>query len=238
MMGFYALRGNKSLREKVYDFLKEQMNEGKLVPGSIINLQEISKNLGISMTPLREALVKLEVEGFITIIPRRGVVLNTLTLSKIKEIYRVIGSLEAAALEDFYPLMNEETLSNLKELNTKMREALKSKDFDGYMDMNRNFHETWLVGCGNEELYKVVKSMKERLYEFPRNVDLILEWEEVSLSEHQMIIQYLEEKNIQKAVHYLKDVHWSYQQQEFYIKQYYAKHLENLEKMRKGFPTL
>jgi len=238
MMGPYTLRGAKSLREKVYDFLKEQMNEGKLVPGSLINLQEISKSMGISMTPLREALVKLEVEGFITIIPRRGVVLNTLTLSKIKEIYQIIGSLEAAALEDFYSSINEETISDLKKLNAKMEEALKKKDFNAYLDMNRNFHETWLIGCGNEELYKVVKSMKERLYEFPRNVDLILDWEEVSLSEHQKIIQSLEEKDIEGAVRYLKDVHWSYKQQEFYIKQYYAKHLENLEKMIKGFPSL
>ena len=234
MMVFHTLRENKPLRERVYDYLKEQMNGGRLLPGSIINLQEISKNLGISMTPLREALVKLEVQGFITIIPRRGVVLNSLTLPKIKEIYRVIGALESIALQDFFPHMTEKDVSHLKGLNSQMKDAIKKGNFDDYLNMNKSFHETWLIGCDNEELYIIVKTMKDRLYEFPRNLDLLPEWEEVNLHEHDMIIKYLEEKDIDKAVYCLRDVHWSYQKQEFYIRQYYAKHLENMDRRRKN----
>jgi len=234
MMVFRNSWENKPLRERVYDYFKEQMNEGKLLPGSIINLQEISKNLGISMTPLREALVKLEAQGFITVVPRRGVVLNSLSLIKIKEIYRVIGALESTALQDFFPRMTDKDVLRLKELNSQMREAIEKGNFDDYLNMNKSFHETWLIGCDNEELYSTVKTMKERLYEFPRNLDLILEWEERSLHEHDMIIKYLSEKDIEKAACYLKDVHWSYQQQEFYIRQYYAKNLENIDKLRKN----
>jgi len=66
----------KSLREQVYDYLRIQMNEGRIRAGSFLNLNDISRELGMSRTPLRDALFQLESEGFITIFPRRGVVVN------------------------------------------------------------------------------------------------------------------------------------------------------------------
>ena len=88
----------KSLKEQVYDYLRVQMNEGRLRPGAFLNLNDISRELGMSRTPLRDALFQLESEGFVTIFPRRGVVVNTLTLEKIRNIYEILGALESAAL--------------------------------------------------------------------------------------------------------------------------------------------
>lgn len=62
----------KSLREQVYEFLRKELTEGKLIPGSSVNLTEISEQLGISKTPLRDALIQLEAEGFVTIAPGAG----------------------------------------------------------------------------------------------------------------------------------------------------------------------
>ena len=88
----------KSLKEQVYDYLRVQMNEGRLRPGAFLNLNDISRELGMSRTPLRDALFQLESEGFVTIFPRRGVVVNSLTLEKIRNIYEILGALESAAL--------------------------------------------------------------------------------------------------------------------------------------------
>jgi len=63
----------KSLREQVYEYLRDEINNRKLLPGTTINLNEISQQLGISKTPLRDAIIQLEIEGFVTILPRRGV---------------------------------------------------------------------------------------------------------------------------------------------------------------------
>ncbi len=60
-----------SLSDQVYEYLRRQMNQGDLLPGSTINIAEIANQLGISKTPLRDALIHLELEGFVTIIPRR-----------------------------------------------------------------------------------------------------------------------------------------------------------------------
>ena len=88
----------KTLREQVYDYLREALNRGDLAPGVAINLAEISEKLGVSKTPLRFALIQLENEGFVTIIPRRGCVVNILTLAEIRYIYQIIGALESSVI--------------------------------------------------------------------------------------------------------------------------------------------
>jgi len=93
----------KSLKDQVYEYLRDQMEKGNLLPGSYINMEETSKKLGISKTPLRDALLQLEMENFVTIIPRRGVIVNPLTLKDIKDYYEIIGSLESQALLSSFP---------------------------------------------------------------------------------------------------------------------------------------
>ncbi|MGH9323583.1 MAG: GntR family transcriptional regulator, partial [Vicinamibacteria bacterium] len=78
----------KTLREQVYDYLRERLNRGDLLPGVTVDLAKLSRKLGVSKTPLRFALFQLENEGFVTILPRRGCVVNVLTLDEIRSIYQ------------------------------------------------------------------------------------------------------------------------------------------------------
>ncbi len=73
----------KSLREQVYEYLRDEIHNRKLLPGATININEISQQLGISKTPLRDAIIQLEIEGFVTILPRRGVTVKKLTLREV-----------------------------------------------------------------------------------------------------------------------------------------------------------
>jgi len=88
----------KSLKEQVYDFLREQMRRGEILPGSVIDMEETSKILGVSRTPLRDALLQLESEDFVAILPRRKVIVNVLTVQDIKNYYEIIGALESIAI--------------------------------------------------------------------------------------------------------------------------------------------
>jgi DNA-binding transcriptional regulator YhcF (GntR family) len=92
----------KCLREQVYDFLKEEIQKGRLAPGQTINLNVISKDLGISKTPLRDALIQLETEGFVDILPRRGVVVRKHDLHAVWSAFAIVGALEAAALDEVF----------------------------------------------------------------------------------------------------------------------------------------
>jgi len=83
---------NGTLREKVYNYLREELAKGSLIPGSYIDQKAICENLEISRAPLRDALIQLETEQFIQILPRRGVLIKKLSLEDIKNSYEIIGS--------------------------------------------------------------------------------------------------------------------------------------------------
>ncbi|MDO9508934.1 MAG: GntR family transcriptional regulator [Thermovirgaceae bacterium] len=230
-MGNLNGRGG-SLRFVVYDFFREQMQKGVLIPGSLINLKEISESLGISMTPLREALVQLETEGFVTVIPRRGVVINCLSLRKIRHIYAILGALESVAMREAFPLIDETVLERAERTNGEMRKCLRENDPRGYLARNSRFHGIWLDRNENEELIRQIMVMKERLYEFPGNEDLIPEWEESSLKEHEEILDRIRSGDVEESIRFLQFVHWSYENQEHFIRRFYSQHLESLEKRR------
>ena len=89
----------RSLREEVYDYLRNEMNRGDLQPGSFLDLNDLAKRIGVSRTPLREALLHLEIQGFVTVLPRKGFRLNPLSLDDIRNYFEIIGALESAMMK-------------------------------------------------------------------------------------------------------------------------------------------
>jgi len=216
----------KSLKEQVYDFLREQMRRGEILPGSVIDLEETSKKLGVSRTPLRDALLQLENEDFVTILPRRKVVVNVLTARDIKNYYEIIGALESIALLKAFDRLGPQDIDRLEQLNREMKQAIEADDFDLYYEKNLDFHNVYLQACGNEKLMRIVNNLKKRLYDFPRPAGFVKEWEQASTGEHARLIECLRRGQKEEAARFIRDVHWSYEVQEKYIVQYY-RHIAN-----------
>jgi len=213
----------KSLKEQVYEHLREQMRRGTIRPGSAIDMEETSKKLGVSKTPLRDALLQLEMEGFVTILPRRKVVVNVLTLQDIRSYYEIIGALEGAALLAAFDRLGPDEVAYMEQMNRDMEEAIERDDFDLYYEKNLNFHNAYLNLSGNENLKKTVNTLKKRLYDFPRQQGFVKEWERASTGEHAEIIRLVKHRRKRKAVAYIRDVHWSFKVQEKFIARYYTK---------------
>ena len=217
----------KSLKEQVYDYLRVQMNEGRLRPGAFLNLNDISRELGMSRTPLRDALFQLESEGFVTIFPRRGVVVNSLTLEKIRNIYEILGALESAALLLVAVRFRDGDADMMEKYNQQMRKALDHNNFSVFYEANLRFHNVYLDMLDNAEMLHAIKIRKERLHDFPRNKTFVKEWEVHSLDEHAAMIKLLRDHDFNGAADYVRDVHWSFSVQERFIRRYYfAKHVE------------
>jgi DNA-binding GntR family transcriptional regulator len=212
----------KSLKEQVYEFLREQLRKGDLRPGSVIDMEKTSKRLGVSKTPLRDALLQLEYEGFVSILPRRKIVVNPLTLRDIRNYYEIIGALESAAVLRAVDNLKDADLKVLEALNAEMREAVETDDFDLYYDRNLKFHNVYLASSGNPILLKIINTMKKRLYDFPRPSKFVKEWELVSVGEHAQLIRLLKRRSREEAAAFVRDVHWSFQVQEKFIARYYA----------------
>jgi len=213
----------KSLKEQVYDYLREQLRSGNILPGSAINLDETSRKLGVSRTPLRDALLQLESEGFVTIYPRRGVIVNTLSLQDIKNYYQIIGALESTAVLQAFEKIGEDETQTMEGIIEGMRRAIEGDDFDLYYEKNLALHDVYLASCGNENLVRIVRTLKRRLYDFPRQRGFVKEWELASIAEHTVLLQLLKKRKAVEAAAYIRDVHWSYQVQEKYINQYYGR---------------
>ena len=220
----------KSLKEQVYEYLRSQMEKGKICPGSTINMDETSSKLGVSKTPLRDALLQLEMEGFISILPRRGVVVNHLTLKDIKEYYEIIGALESRALLSAFDRLKKEDIERLRSANREMEEAIQNDDFNLYYRKNLKFHNTFLDLCQNSSLVRVVNNLKKRLYDFPRQEGFVKSWEVASIKEHKQLLGLLERGKREDAANFIRDVHWSYEVQEKFIKDYYRQASRNLMK--------
>ena len=212
----------RSLREQVYEFLRDQMNRGDLQPGAFLDLNGIAAQLGISRTPLREALLQLETQGFVTVLPRRGFRLNPLSLEDIRHYYEIIGALEAATLREHGAALTAKDVARMRKLNASMSEAVAANDFDRYYPLNLAFHETYLGLSDNKALLALVRSLKQRLYDWPRRSGFVKSWEEHSVAEeHSEFLNLLERGAYREAATFLQEVHWSFQVQEKYIHAYY-----------------
>lgn len=209
-----------SLREQVYEYLRQEMTNGSLVPGSAINLNRIAAQLGISKTPLRDALIHLEIEGFVTILPRRGVMVNGLDLKDIKDAYHAIGIIEAAIVQDCFDRITPAHISRLEDLNQTLRKNIKRDDFSDLFQTNLAFHNVVIDLSDNPLLKKFISPIKYRLYDF-QGQSYIPEWELRNCDEHDQYIQFLKDRNPVSAGEVLKDIHWSFEVQKSFIRQFY-----------------
>ena len=211
----------RSLREQVYDFLRAEMARGGLQPGGFLDLNELAGRLGVSRTPLREALLHLESQGFVTVLPRRGFRLNALTLDDIRHFYEIIGALEAAALKSVGSSLGPADFIRMRELDAAMAEAVAARDFDRYYEANLAFHDVYLRRSDNARLVSQVHLLKRRLYDWPRRETMVQAWEQHSVVEHEDFLRLLESGAIEEAAAHLQRVHWSFEVQQPFIHAYY-----------------
>lgn len=211
----------KSLKEQVYDYLRAEIHKHNLRPGSAVNMEVISKKLGISKTPLRDALIQLEMEEFVTIKARRGIFVNPLTLEDIRNYYQIIGALESSALINSFNKIGSAGIKKMNKLNKEMRTTIEKNQFELFFKKNLEFHNTYIEPCGNKQLIKTVTNLKNRLYDFPQQEEWIKEWELSSLIEHQKIVDFIADGKIQEAGNAIHDGHWSFEVQEQFIMRYY-----------------
>jgi len=217
-----------SLKDQVYEYLRSQMRVGELMPGDVIDMNVTSQKLGVSKTPLRDALVRLETEGFVNIMARKGVLVNVLTVEDIREIYQILGALESTAIIAASGIISKREVDRLIKLNEGMRKAIEKDDFSDYYKKNLKFHDVFLELSGNNMLRKAADVLKKRLYDFPSRAGYVKEWEQSSIKEHQQLVAFISAKKYLEAADFIRDVHWSFNVQERFIKLYYSDSPSNL----------
>ena len=161
------LRSNKkSLSNLVYRDLKEKILKNKLLPGDKLIEMEIASNLGVSRTPVREALKKLEEDGLVTSFPRKSYIVSKISVKEAKNLYIVRRSLESLAVELLAQKGLGENTKYFQDVNEELRLAIENKD----EELAQNLIIEWnmaLVSClNNEILVEVMNMINKRLYRF------------------------------------------------------------------------
>jgi DNA-binding GntR family transcriptional regulator len=189
-------------RDEAYEKLKLWIIDGTLRPGEMLRDQAIAESLGISRTPVREALRRLEDEGFVETALNRWTRVAPLDLKKTIETYGVIEALEVFAL-DAAKLTNDD-LKMMKQANEDMRRALRLKQPAAALHADETFHGVWLRSAHNDELCALIQQLKTQL----RRVELAY-WERAartnqSVREHEAILKALQNGSKRLAVAALK----------------------------------
>ena len=152
-------RSRSSLAEQAYRRLKEGVLSNTYPPGFTATEAEIAAQLAMSRTPLREALLRLQAEGLIEVTPRHGLRVLPLYAADLREMYELLGCLEATAAEMLakrrLPADSIE-FRDLEDINERMRLALEQGDRRMWAAMDERFHRRLVEHCGNERIRRVV----------------------------------------------------------------------------------
>jgi DNA-binding GntR family transcriptional regulator len=200
--------GYKSLTECVIDYLKQQLIDGALHPGDEINLTSLCETLGVSRTPVREALVQLMKEGFIEEATRRGFKIKKLGLPEIKDIYRVGGLLESEVVKIACDRISDEEIDRLAVMLDESEAALDRGDFTVFASKNSQFNELIRSFCPNGLLLHLIENIRERLY-FAHNRSDFPEWNSLMAADHRRIISLLKDRDRLGLERLMREVHWN-----------------------------
>lgn len=187
------------LRDQVKDFILKEMQKGGLSVGKTINLAALSRKLGISVTPIREALSQLEESQIIKAVPNRGFVVAKLHLKEAQDLYTTVSQLEVMALEN--STYNEKAITELKK---GLLQLQQSHTHFARLKARFQFHDLLVSYCNNQILVQIFRKLKHRIlfYEqaFIRDATI---YENVD-NQMEAIVQALEDDNTPTAALILK----------------------------------
>jgi DNA-binding GntR family transcriptional regulator len=180
-----------SLVEDAYRKLKDAIRENEFPPGYQGSEQEIASRLGMSRTPVHEAVIRLQEEGLVRVLPRRGVVVCAISADDMREIYGVIIALEAASAELLAERPAAERLSTARELelaNKAMETALKKDDLTGWANADELFHRLLMEHSGNQRLLRMYHTIMDQSHRARMITLRIRPRPEGSVKEHRSIV--------------------------------------------------
>ena len=185
------LEGYQPLRDMVFDVLMSAIMQGQLSPGERLLEVQLADEMGVSRTPVREAIRRLELEGFVVMVPRKGAYVAGLSINDVEEVYEIRTVLETLAVRLAAQRMQPADYAQLDELSEKMRATWQEGNVDNWVSLDASFHELLYKFSRNERLVAMMNNIMEQLSRY-RIISLAnVEVRHNSLSEHQELIEAL-----------------------------------------------
>ena len=154
------------LRDVVFNTLRQAILRGELQPGERLMEIQLAQRLGVSRTPVREAIRKLELEGLVLMIPRRGAEVAEITRQDLEDVLEVRAALEELAVKDACEHITDELLQDLKKAANEFKRSLEGTDLVACAEADIHFHEIIYAATNNKRLVQMLNNLREQMYRY------------------------------------------------------------------------
>ena len=185
------------LRDVVFYTLRQAILKGEMEPGERLMEIQLAKKLGVSRTPIREAIRKLELEGLVIMIPRRGAEVAGITEKALRDVLEVRRSLEELAIELAVARMKEDDIKALEAARIEFREALNTNDMIRIAQADEKFHDVIYAGTYNDKLMQLLNNLRDQIYRYRLEYIKDVGKRQLILIEHENILNAVKTRNLE-----------------------------------------
>jgi len=193
------IEGYELLSQKVYRILKTEIVKRNLKPGTKLLEVKIAKQMGVSRTPVREAIRELVAEGFVKMIPNQGVIVSIASIEDTQEVLQIRSVLEGLAARLATKVISGEEIKELEKYIEQMEYYANKDNALAFSKIDVEFHELILNICGNNRLIQIRKNLSDQAHRYRIRSLSIPGRLKHSLKEHQEIIKALKRKDSEQA---------------------------------------
>ena len=189
----------KSLKEQAYDKLKELIITGALEPGALHNEKRLAEALGVSRTPVREALLELSREGMVAFVPGKGVEICKFTAQQVREVFEIRKIIEGYILKKIAARLKDRDLKEIDENISNQEKVLLKTERLAFIEYDKQFHLYLASKIGNQQIESILDNLRDQMHLMGiRAVEDESRMKQV-IEEHRAILSALKEGNPQRA---------------------------------------
>lgn len=187
------------LREVVCETLREAIRSGVLKPGERLMEIQLADELGVSRTPVREAMRKLELEGYVIMLPRRGTYVANISIRDINEVFEIRTTLDALASGLAAERITEEELEQLERLLVSIGENIETRNMKKVVEDDMEFHDILYKASRNQRLVGIISNLREQMTRF-RSMSMSYPGRlKKTLEEHSRLVEAIAQRDVELA---------------------------------------
>ena len=178
----------KPLRELVFEAIREAILKGQLAPGERLMEIQLAEELGVSRTPVREAIRKLELEGLVLMVPRKGAYVASFSMKDVVEVFEIRGAVEGLSAALAAERITDQELEELERHLVKSSELINLADLEGMVEVDTGFHQILYQASRNQRLAQIINNLREQIQRFRQTSLSYPGRMRMALSEHREIV--------------------------------------------------
>jgi GntR family transcriptional regulator, rspAB operon transcriptional repressor len=200
----FVIEDNDTLRKKVLNYLREKILSGIMNPDERLIETRIAKEIGVSRTPVREALHGLEQERLVKAIPRVGYVVTRMQKEEVEEICEIRVAIEGLAIKRAIERAQKQLVKDLRKNILRQRNELSKGNLRAYVELDAQFHEVSAVLSGSSRLIDMTQMLRRHMLRFRIQSLYIIETALKSLKGHERILDAVEKGDPKSAILFLE----------------------------------